>query len=293
METTMNTYKDKQGRYAVEVDENPRYRRMLCAAGSGQVDIVKVGPDEFSERGFTLLPADVLGAGRFARTYSGSCLFKTARAARVIKELVMADLGGMSMAELVAEYNRITGKSVKKFETKAAGIRAIARATEPKNVEAEETEQERAAKAERAKNLQKARQDAKAYRAAQGEKVAEAANAAAEKEREANGGELPSERAMRLTAEQLSKETQMATKKQKPKRKAAAPKGNGLDRAKRVAQMTKGSGGMIIELLKKGKADDDAIVSAVLKKFPERKVNAGQVGWYRSMLVKAKVLKSA
>lgn len=248
---------DANRRFAVQVDENPRYTRLLTL-GPGGIDVIKFLPYQM-KRWYPY--ADVPHAAlRYVHTFARSTLSKTYRAVRAMEE-VMQELNKLSMPELVAEFNQLSGKDVKRFSSKAAALTAIRKLTPITN-----------------------------------------GTAAPEPKLAANdeAQQTPKENDMGTTKKttkttKTSKPTKASSKKA-PAAKVASKKprnvsADALERAKKVAQMEKGSGGLIVHMLKAGKTDDDGIVSAVLKKFPDRKVSTTQVSWYRSMLIRAGAIK--
>ena len=248
---------DANRRFAVQVDENPRYTRLLTL-GPGGIDVIKFLPYQM-KRWYPY--ADVPHAAlRYVHTFARSTLSKTYRAVRAMEE-VMQELDKLSMPELVAEFNRLSGKDVKRFSSKAAALKAIRKLTSIIN-----------------------------GTAAPEPKLA--ANDEAQQSTKEN--DMGTTKKTTKTTK-TSKPTKTASKKA-PAAKTASKKprnesAGALERAKKVAQMEKGSGGLIVHMLKAGKTDDDGIVSAVLKKFPDRKVSTTQVSWYRSMLIRAGVIK--
>lgn len=257
-------------RVAVLVDENPRYKRLLMIAPHGStVDVLKFQHADFARGGWSQLTGE-RRALHYALTFIKSPYFaKTDRALRAMREIMM-ELTTLSMKDLVAEYNRITGLNITKFETKAKAIAAIEKAAAPKQpvtkdprpavdivptVQPATKEQDMATKTEKTKKAAPTKKTAPA-KAAPTKKAAPAkAKAAPEK---------------------------------KPRGK---PSADSIERAKRNAAPKKGSGALIVSLLKEGQLDDDSIVSQVLKKFPERHTTNGHVAWYRSQMRKAGVLK--
>lgn len=129
----MKLYIDAQRRLGVVIDENPIYKRVLCVNG-GMVDVVKMGPDAFEQRGF-LASEDSRGAWQFANTFARSTLVKTSTAVKAIQEIQMSEAVKLTMKDAVAEYNRLTGKSIKRFESLAAAQKALAKLTEVTNAE--------------------------------------------------------------------------------------------------------------------------------------------------------------
>ena len=231
-------------RVAVLVDENPRYKRLLMIAPHGNtVDVVKFQHDAFAHGGWSPLNTEH-AALRYALTFRKSkYFFKTDRALRAMSEVTM-ELKTLDMKSLVAEYNRITGLNITKFESKAKAIAAIEKASATQ-------------------------QPAETTAPAPSPITSDVA-----------AGIIPTIPVNAAKEPDMPKTT-----------KPAAKKADTRTRAEKTAAMTKGSGGMIVKLLKEGKLDDDSIISRVLKEFPDREVNNSQVSWYRSQLYSAGALK--
>ena len=127
-----------------------------------------------------------------------------------------------TMQELVEEYARISGKMVKSFKSKSAGLAAIEKASKKK----------------------------------------------------LNGETQPP-----IVAVPIDVPMEPAMPKAAKPKAANGPE----DRAARVWATENGAGGLIVQLLKQKKLDDEGIVSTVLKKFPKSRAKVGTVQWYKSM----------
>lgn len=259
-------WRDKHRHIAAEVDVNPRYRRWLMVAGNG-VDIVKMTEADVAKAEWQAVDLE-RGALRFALCFARSTLPKSARAWNVMKEIIQMELQGMSMADLVAQYNKLTGRTIKKFETKAAAIKAITKVSTPQNVVAAEPLAQ--ATSGNGAMMQTATQLLE-------------------------NGMTTKAKTKRKSA--VKKETKPTRPAKSAKKSAAAPKKRGkpdaakIERAKKIANTKNGAGGVIVALLKAGKLDVDAILSQAIKKFPEQSTKLSHVYWYRSMLKAAGVLK--
>lgn len=239
---------DANRRFAVQVDENSRYTRLLTL-GPGGVDVIKFLPYQM-KRWYPY--ADVPHAAlRYVHTFARSTLSKTYRAVRVMEE-VMKELDKLSMPELVAEFNRLSGKDVKRFSSKAVALKAIRKLTpiingtaapEPKSAANDEAQQ------------------------------------------------TTKENDMSTTKKTTKTKTSKPAKKAAaPAKKPRATSDTMLERAKKIAKMAETSaGGLIVKLLKERTHDDEKILSTVLKKFPGSAATTKHVSWYRSMLTKAGV----
>lgn len=267
-------YVNGHRRVAVLVDENPRYKRLLMIAPHGNtVDVVKFQHDAFAHGGWSQLSTEH-AALRYALTFRKSqYFFKTDRALRAMSEVIM-ELKTLDMKSLVAEYNRITGHTISKFESKAKAIAAIEKASATQ---------------------QPAEKPASVSAPAPSDVAADIiptipVNAA--KEPAMTKTDKPAAKKAATTKKAPAAKKEAPAKKVTPAKKApAAKKADPRTRAEKTAAMTKGSGGMIVKLLKEGKLDDDSIISRVLKEFPDREVNNLQVSWYRSQLYSAGALK--
>ena len=257
-------------RVAVLVDENPRYKRLLMIAPHGNtVDVVKFQHDAFAHGGWNLLSTEH-AALRYALTFRKSkYFFKTDRALRAMSE-VMMELKTLDMKSLVAEYNRITGHTVTKFESKAKAIAAI----------------------EKASATQQPVEKPAPMTSSDAADIVPTIPVNAAKEPDMPKTTKPAAKKAATTKQSTPAKKAAQVKKEAPAKKAsAAKKADTRTRAEKTAAMTKGSGGMIVKLLKEGKLDDDSIISRVLKEFPDREVNNSQVSWYRSQLYSAGALK--
>src|SRR5690606_508513 len=225
---------DPHRRFAVVVDENPRYTRLLTNEGRG-VDIIKVLPYQLKR----WAPFEMLNhraALRYAITWIRSTTSKTQRAARALEEVMSKELHEMSMPELVAEFNRLTGKETKRFATKTAAINAIKKAVgATKNVN----------------------------------------EPASTQPEPSNTTEETSMPAKTKTAKTKATKTKIAkTKPAKISKPRGKPAQDAIEKAKRICASDKGSGGYIRQLLLAGEDDTEKILSKVLKKFPDRNTKA-------------------
>lgn len=262
-------------RVAVLVDENPRYKRLLMIAPHGNmIDVLKFQHADFAHGGWSVLNTE-RAALHYALTFRKSpYFFKTDRALCAMTEVIM-ELNTLDMKALVAEYNRLTGSTVSKFESKAKAIAAIEKASGVKQpaVPVKSTAQPMTATSEAVD-------------------IISSDTTTITKEQVMNTATKPAKKtpaAKKSAADKSSKPTKKATAAAKPAK--AAKSASDMTRAQRTAAMTKGSGGLIIKLLKEGKLDDDSIISKVLKEFPDREIKNQQVSWYRSQLYSAGVLE--
>jgi hypothetical protein len=285
-------YLNHARRLALEIDANPKFKRVIRIQDRGGLDIVNMTDGELQREGF--FPADPVtcphGALRFALTFSRSELAKTDRAARMLDEVKKHEMKQLTVDTLAAEYARLTGRPYPVFKNRAAGVKALTLASAMKNVAdaSASTKKENTmsdattTNGTTPKTTPPAGTEAKKAAKKPG-KVAVTKPAAKAAKKTA-----PAKPAAKSTAKPAKNKPAPAAK---AKREKAPSMVDPLARAKAVAKMTEGSGGMIVGFLKAGKMDHDQIVSAVLKKFPDRKVNATQVAWYKSQLVKAKAIK--
>lgn len=245
---------DANRRFAVQVDENPRYTRLLTL-GPGGIDVIKFLPYQM-KRWYPY--ADVPHAAlRYVHTFARSTLSKTYRAVRAMEE-VMQELDKLSMPELVAEFNRLSGKDVKRFSSKAAALKAIRKLTPIIN-----------------------------GTAAPEPKLA-ANDEAQQSPKENDMG--TTKKTTKTKTTKTSKPTKTASKKAPAAKKPRATSDAMLERAKKIAKMAETSaGGLIVKMLKERAHDDEKILSTVLNKFPGSAATTKHVSWYRSMLTKAGV----
>lgn len=168
------------------------------------------------------------------------------------------DLTTMSLADLTAHYNKLStatgGTGVKSFKDKATALKRI----DSFNVEVTKPTDEQAARKEEAgakalKRLAAAVTDKPAKKAAAEKPAAKAAVEKPAKKKSAAAEKMAAEK---------------AAKKAAPKKPGA--KGQGI-------------GAFCMELILKGKSNED-VLESVRKKFPDASTSASSVAWYRNKL---------
>jgi hypothetical protein len=285
-------YWTHQGRFAVEVDANPRYRRLLTLADNGVVDVVKRTEDQMARDGYRPYAGEY-AAYHYVFTFAKSTLAKTVQAETAMRR-VMEDLKDKPYADLCQNLGAIDRSlGSEKFRSKQALLRSVDRAlqfvnvVQPPKESTTMTDTTSAApatfgsKPEAKPAAKKATKKVAAPAVKKVEPVKPAAKKAA-KTMEPKAAKKAN------TAPATAAKKANAT----AKAKAGAFTPEQIDKAKKVCAGTIGSGALIRELLKAGKLDAEAIVSAVLKKFPERKTSASDVSWNKSMMIKAGVIKA-
>lgn len=168
------------------------------------------------------------------------------------------DLATMSLADLTAHYNKLSiatgGTGVKSFKDKATALKRI----DSFNIEVAKPTDEQAARKEEA-------------------------GAKALKRLAATVTDKPAKKAKATAAPKPAAKTAPAKKKSAAAEKMAAEKAAKKAAPKKPGAKGQGIGAFCMELILKGKSNED-VLESVRKKFPDASTSASSVAWYRNKL---------